>query len=60
MADDDIAYLSAADTLAAFRSKVLNPVEHLDALIERIERLEPTINAVADRRYDEARAEAAV
>ena len=41
------------------RDKSLSPVEYLEALIERIERLEPTLNAVADRRYDEARVEAA-
>ena len=54
----DLAYLSAADTLAAFRSKELSPVEYLEALIERVEACEPHLNAVADRRYDEARAEA--
>ena len=59
MSDDDLAYLSATDAIAKFRTKELSPVELLDALIERIERLEPTINAVVDRRYDEARAEAA-
>ena len=58
MADSGLAYLSAVDALAAMRSKALSPVEYLDALIDRIERLEPTLNAVADRRYDEARAEA--
>ena len=58
MATDDLVYLSAGDVLIAFRSKALSPVEYLDALIDRIERLEPTLNAVADRRYDEARAEA--
>ncbi|MGB8860860.1 MAG: amidase [Ilumatobacteraceae bacterium] len=60
MSDTDLAYLSAVEVLAAFRTGSLSPVDYLDALIERIERLEPTINAVADRRYDEARAEAKV
>ena len=59
MSDADLAYLSATDVRAKFRSKELSPVELLDALIERIERLEPTVNAVVDRRYEEARAEAA-
>ena len=59
MPDSELAYLSATDTLAAFSARTVSPLEHLDALIERIERLEPTINAVVDRRYDEARAEAA-
>lgn len=58
MALDDLAYLSAVDALEAFRSHVLSPVDYLEALIERIERLEPGLNAVIDRRYEEARAEA--
>jgi len=58
MANDELAYLSALDVLAAFRSGSLSPVEYLDASIERIESLEPALNAVADRRYDEARIEA--
>lgn len=55
---DELAYLSAASTLALFRARSLSPVELLTALIERIEFYEPQINAVADRRYDEALAEA--
>jgi aspartyl-tRNA(Asn)/glutamyl-tRNA(Gln) amidotransferase subunit A len=56
--DVDLAYLSATDARAMFASRDLSPVELLDALIERIEATEPAINAVVDRRYDEARAEA--
>lgn len=59
MATTDLAYLSALDALAAFRDGTLSPVDYLEALIERIERLEPTLNAVAERRYSEAREEAA-
>ena len=58
MADHDIAYLSAVDVLASFHAGTMSPVDYLEALIERIELLEPTINAVAERRYDEARQEA--
>ncbi len=58
MTTSDLFHLSAIDALARFRSKDLSPVELLDALIERIEAHEPTINAVCDRRYDEARREA--
>ncbi len=60
MADNDLAYLSAVAALAGFRDGSLSPIDYLEALIERIERLEPTINAVAERRYTEARAEAIV
>ena len=54
----DLPYLSAHETLALFRSRELSPVEHLDALIEHIERHDRVLNTVVDRRYDEARAEA--
>jgi len=60
MAQSETHYLSAVDVLAAFRDGTLSPVDHLEVLIERIEALEPVYNAVVDRRYDEARAEAAV
>lgn len=56
---DDLAYLSATEIRRRFVAKQLSPVELLEALIERIEALEPRVNAVCDRRYDEARAEAA-
>lgn len=54
----DIAHLSAVDTLELFRRGELSPVAHLESLISRIEAHDPVINAVVDRRYDEARAEA--
>jgi aspartyl-tRNA(Asn)/glutamyl-tRNA(Gln) amidotransferase subunit A len=54
----DSTFLTAAELLEAFRTKALSPVEHLDGLIDHIEALEPEVNAVIDRRYDEARAEA--
>jgi aspartyl-tRNA(Asn)/glutamyl-tRNA(Gln) amidotransferase subunit A len=54
----DLAYLSAHDTLGLFRSGELSPTEHLEALIEQIESHDAALNAVVDRRYDEARAEA--
>ena len=59
MNDSALCDLAALDALALFRSRQLSPVELLDALIKRIEALEPTLNAVCDRRYDEARVEAA-
>ena len=59
MLHDDLAYLSANELLRRFTALELSPVELLDALIDRIEALEPRINAVCDRRYAEARMEAA-
>ncbi len=54
----DLAYLSAHDTLDLFKRRELSPVEQLEALIEQIETHDPVLNAVVDRRYDEARTEA--
>lgn len=53
------AYLSANELISAFTARTLSPVEYLQMLIDRIDRLEPTLNAVIDRRYEEALAEAA-
>ena len=54
----DLPYTSAYDTLDMFRRGELSPMEHLEALIEQIETHDSVLNAVVDRRYDEARAEA--
>lgn len=58
MSDTDAVYLSATELLAAFRARTLSPVEYLEVVIARVEALEPQLNAVMDRRYDEAREEA--
>lgn len=54
----DTIYLSAAELLEAFRNRSLSPVEHLEAVIAHVESIDPVLNAVVDRRYDEARLEA--
>jgi aspartyl-tRNA(Asn)/glutamyl-tRNA(Gln) amidotransferase subunit A len=54
----ELHYESAYDVLEMFRNRELSPMEYLECLIERIETHDPAINAVVDRRYDEARAEA--
>jgi aspartyl-tRNA(Asn)/glutamyl-tRNA(Gln) amidotransferase subunit A len=59
MSDPDLVFLSATAALTKFRRKELSPVELLDALIQHIESTDVTLNAVCDRRYDEARIEAA-
>ena len=51
-------YRSAHETLELFRSGDLSPMEHLEGLIEQIETHDAVLNAVVDRRYDEARTEA--
>lgn len=51
----ELEFLSAVDVLAAFRDRALSPVEYLDALIERIDRVEPSVGAIAFRFDDRAR-----
>ncbi len=51
---DELAYLSATDAVAAFRSRDLSPVELLDAVIARAEATEPLVNAFTDTYYEQA------
>ena len=51
---DDLCYLSATDARRMFRDRKLSPVELLQALIEQAEKVEPSVNAFAERRFDEA------
>jgi aspartyl-tRNA(Asn)/glutamyl-tRNA(Gln) amidotransferase subunit A len=57
--DDRITTLSATETLAAFQSRELSPVEHVRAHLDRIERVNPTVNAIGDVYAEEALAAAA-
>ncbi len=49
----------ATELAALVRSGAASPVELVDDAIERIQRLDPTINAVIHERFEAARAEAA-
>lgn len=51
---DDLAYLSAVETLRLFRSRQLSPVELVRAVIERAEAVEPQVNAFAERTFEQA------
>lgn len=55
---NELCYLSAAEALRRFRSKSLSPVELLDALSERIDAVNPAVNAVAEQLHEEARRQA--
>ena len=46
--------LTAADALAAMRAKDLSPVELLESVIGRAEAVEPSVNAFAERRFEQA------
>ncbi len=54
----DLHYLPATEAIRRFRTRELSPLELLDAVIARAEAVEPTVNAFAYTRYEEARAEA--
>lgn len=42
----DTAYLTAAELTAAYAAKTLSPVEATGAILDRVERLEPVLNAM--------------
>ncbi|MFI5749311.1 amidase [Streptomyces sp. NPDC051644] len=50
----DLPYLSATEAQALFTSGELSPVELMKTVIERTEKVEPTINAFTERLFDEA------
>lgn len=52
---DDLAFLDATAQADLVRRKEVKPIELVDAAIERIERLNPTLNAVVTPMFDEAR-----
>ncbi|MGW1990568.1 amidase [Embleya sp. NPDC001921] len=53
---DELAYLPATEALRRFRDRSLSPVELMTAVIERAEAVEPRVNCLAERTYDEAMA----
>ena len=56
----EIAYLSATELIAAYRTRTLSPVEVAQATLDRIERIDPTLNAfvtvTGDLAVEQARA----
>ncbi|MAG33134.1 MAG: 6-aminohexanoate hydrolase [Deltaproteobacteria bacterium] len=59
MTDTQLARLDATAQAALVASGDLTPAELVEAAIERIERINPRINAVVTRLYERARSEAA-
>ncbi len=58
MQDDELCYMSATELLVRFKTRELSPVDLLERLIARIEAVNPVVNALTDRYFDEARAKA--
>ncbi|MFG2821420.1 amidase [Kitasatospora sp. NPDC048365] len=54
----ELAHLPATEALRRFRDRSLSPVELMTAVIERAEAVEPTVNALAERTFEEALAAA--
>nr|WP_082534626.1 amidase [Nonomuraea pusilla] len=50
----DLPYLPATEALRMFRSRELSPVELMTALVERAEAVEPQVNALSERMFEEA------
>ncbi len=51
---DDVAFLSAEDLVAAYRARTLSPVEVTEAILSRIDRVNPTVNAYTTVSADQA------
>jgi len=45
MSESDVCFLSAADLVASYQAKTLSPVEVTQAVLARIDRLNPVLNA---------------
>lgn len=58
MTDSDLCFLSAADAILCFKRGELSPVEYLQALIARIETVNPGLNAFTYTCFDRALAQA--
>jgi amidase len=57
-APNDLARLDGTAQAALVRAGDVSPRELIDAAIERVERLDPALNAVIHKRFEKARAEA--
>lgn len=58
MRDEDLCFMSASELAAKIRARDVSPVEVTDAVLERIDQLNPTLNAFCTRMDDEARGSA--
>ncbi len=56
--DAELAYTSATELAALIRQRALSPVELVDAVIERIDERNPSLNAFVYAGFDEAREQA--
>lgn len=59
MSSAELGWLDATDQARLVAAREVSPVELVDAAIERVEQLDPQLNAVIHPRFEKARAEAA-
>jgi Asp-tRNA(Asn)/Glu-tRNA(Gln) amidotransferase A subunit family amidase len=52
--NDDMCYLPASDALTLFRERELSPVELMKATIARVEAVDPVVNALPVRFFEQA------
>lgn len=55
MSKDSLAFLDATEQAKLIRTGEIKPIELLEDAIKRIERINPSLNAVVTKMYDEAR-----
>src|SRR5262245_49111533 len=55
MATDELCWMSATEVAALIRRRKVSPVEVIDTVLDRIERLNPQLNAFVTVTADEAR-----
>ena len=55
MPNDDLCYTPATELAALIRDRAISPVELMDAVLSRIERVNPVLNAFVDTDFDRAR-----
>lgn len=58
MASDDLAFIPKSDLSVAIRTKRVSPVEAVEAVLDRIQRLNPRLNAYCRMTEESARQEA--
>lgn len=52
LSDPDLCYLSASEAISLFKSRKLSPVELMQAIIDRADKVESKINVFADTYFD--------
>ena len=52
--NDDLIYLSANEAIDRFKSGTMSPVEFMEAIINRADQIDTTVNPFADKYFDEA------